>query len=76
MVQDCYTSTIHLDPLLAPSATRLVGAVLGLDDLRRLLVRVALRLLAVDEVKTLGLDDAVDKGTSEASAGLPVSTRQ
>ena len=76
MVQDCYTSTIHLDPLLAPRATRLVGAVLGLDDLRRLLGGVALRLLAIDKVKTLGLDDAVDEGTREAGTVQTVSTEQ
>lgn len=61
-------------PPLAQNAARLVGAVLGLDDLSGLLSGVTLRLLAVDEVKTLGLDDAVDEGTSEAGAEQTVST--
>lgn len=71
MVQHCYTSTI-CPP--STSAARLVGAVLGLDDLRGLLSGVALRLRAVDVVKALSLDDAVDEGTGEASAGQTVST--
>ena len=48
----------------------LCSVVVGGDDVVNALVGVALGLLPVDEVKTLGLDLAVDEGTREAGEEL------
>ena len=58
---------------MAFESTGILLVVVRGDDVIELAVRVALGTLAVNEVKALRLDDAVNKGTGETGAEQSVS---